>query len=115
MLYLPNKRALSTSAPVIDPVSFVLHAFAGGPLPGLTLVPGFPTPKPLTPGSLGLMGRMGALGRSEASSALAFADYVINGQDPVAIALRQLSIVAITSYGTAVQNSIKRSGAVLAC
>ncbi|GLC34211.1 hypothetical protein PLESTF_000129800 [Pleodorina starrii] len=82
----------------------LLTNILAGPLPGLTVIPGFPGPKPFTPGSLGFLGRMGVVGAGTA----ALAQYVVSGQDPVAIALRQLSIVAIESYGTAVQNAIKR-------
>lgn len=60
-------------------------------------------------GSGGLGSAAGG-GTSAAAAAGAFglASYVVTGTDPVAIALRQLSIVAIEAYGTAVQNSIKR-------
>ncbi len=65
-------------------------------------------------GGLGLggggLGSAAGGGTSAAAAAGAFglASYVVTGTDPVAIALRQLSIVAIEAYGTAVQNSIKR-------
>ncbi|KXZ53783.1 hypothetical protein GPECTOR_6g701 [Gonium pectorale] len=91
----------------------LMQAVLGGPLPGFTFIPGFPSARPLSRGTLGLAGRIGALGtaavRGAVAGDIAFASYVVNGQDPVAIALRQLSIVAIEAYGTAVQNNIKRA------
>ncbi|KAG2494407.1 hypothetical protein HYH03_007459 [Edaphochlamys debaryana] len=65
----------------------LLQALRVGPLPGLTLRPGV------------------GLGVADA----AFAGYVITAQDPIAIALRQLSIVAINAIGTEVNNAIKRA------
>lgn len=56
------------------------------------------------------MSRMGLFGMKNKDGLREFAEYVVEGIDPVAIALRQLSIVAIEAYGTAVQNSIKRYG-----
>lgn len=50
----------------------------------------------------------GGVGPAAAAAGVGLASYVVQGQDPVAIALRQLSIVAIQAYGTLVQNSIKR-------
>lgn len=82
---------------------------------------------PFTPADLTLLGRLGvlptgvaaagaAVGAAAAGAAVgaaaaaeaAFASYVVLGQDPVAIALRQLSIAAIAAYGNAVQNAIDR-------
>ncbi|EFJ41940.1 hypothetical protein VOLCADRAFT_98054 [Volvox carteri f. nagariensis] len=54
--------------------------------------------------------QMGPEQRSKAESfGKAFEDYVVLGQDPVAIALRRLSITAIDAFETAVQNQIARS------
>ncbi|KAG2423050.1 hypothetical protein HXX76_015566 [Chlamydomonas incerta] len=108
----------------------LMSSILAGPLPGLHFIPrGFPGPS-LGAGGLGLMARLGAFGPGGAALAAAaaapggavpaaaaaagaglaggLASYVVLGQDPVAIALRQLSIVAIQAYGTAAQNSIKR-------
>ncbi|EFJ39423.1 hypothetical protein VOLCADRAFT_100994 [Volvox carteri f. nagariensis] len=54
--------------------------------------------------------QMGPEQRSKAESfGKAFEDYVVLGQDPVAIALRRLSITAIDAFETAVQNQIARA------
>ncbi|GLC34212.1 hypothetical protein PLESTM_000170300 [Pleodorina starrii] len=74
----------------------LLSAFKAGPLPGLTFIPGFP-------------GGGGPVRQTAAAAEAAFAQYVVSGQDPVAIALRQLSIAAIGAMGTAVQNQIARA------
>ncbi len=60
-------------------------------------------------GGGGVLGS-GAVGGTAAGAigAIALADYVIRAQDPLAILLRQLSIVAIEAIGTAVANSIDR-------
>ncbi|KAG2423051.1 hypothetical protein HXX76_015567 [Chlamydomonas incerta] len=66
----------------------LMSLIRAGPLPGLTF-PGFP-----------------GAGAAAVGAAAAGAGYVITQQDPVAIALRQLSIVAIQAYGTAVTAAI---------
>ncbi|KAG2494408.1 hypothetical protein HYH03_007460 [Edaphochlamys debaryana] len=72
----------------------MLKSVLGGPLPGLSLIPGFP----------GAGGRIPGPGGAGLGP---FASYVVRAQDPIAIALRQLSIIAIAAYGTAVQDAIK--------
>ncbi|PNW81463.1 hypothetical protein CHLRE_07g357033v5 [Chlamydomonas reinhardtii] len=67
-----------------------------GPLPGLSF-PGFP--------GAGLVPGGGVAGAAVAAGA-AGAGYVITQQDPIAIALRQLSIVAIEAYGTEVSAAL---------
>lgn len=60
-------------------------------------------------GGGGVLGS-GAVGGTAAGAigTIALADYVIRAQDPLAILLRQLSIVAIEAIGIAVANSIDR-------